>query len=135
MLRLLALSSRYLLLGFVLTWSNLPAAAQDKVLGLPKPRDARRPGAVFLHGGGKLSDEAFARFIALAGGPKAHIVLVPSAGFGRSGYDNEEQFQAALQRRFSAWVRLAATGKVAHFEFLHTDNPADADDAAFVRPL
>jgi cyanophycinase len=62
-------------------------------------------------------------------------VLVPSAGYRPSDYDNNEQFLAVMRRRFSSWVRLAATGQAAGFEFLYTDNPNDADDEAFVRPL
>ncbi|HEY7313715.1 MAG TPA: sigma-70 family RNA polymerase sigma factor [Gemmataceae bacterium] len=112
-----------------------PVAAEDNVLGLPKPRDARRPGAVVLHGGGRITDSAFDRFVALAGGQRARLVLVPSAGFRPRDYDNNEQFLAVMRRRFSSWVRLASTGQVARFEFLCTDDPDDADDAAFVRPL
>lgn len=112
-----------------------PAAPEDNVLGLPKPRDARRLGAVVLHGGGRITDDAFNRFIALAGGPRARLVLVPSAGYRPRDYDNNEQFLAAMRNRFSSWVDLPSTGQAAHFEFLYTDEPDDADEAAFVRPL
>src|SRR4051795_10884881 len=40
-----------------------------------------------------------------------------------------------MKRQFSSWVRLASTGAINHFEFLSTDDPNDANDAAFVRPL
>jgi cyanophycinase len=132
---MIASTSRYLLLAMVIAWIPRPAAAEDNVLGLPKPHDAQRPGAVVLHGGKRITDDAFERFIALAGGRRAHIVLVPSAGHRRSDYDSDEQFLAVLRHRFNAWVRLVATGRVARFEFLYTDDPGDADDAAFVRPL
>src|SRR5262249_21739333 len=112
-----------------------PAAAGDNVLGLPKPRDAHRPGAVVLHGGGRLTNRAFDRFVALAGGQRARIVLVPSAGYRPRDYDSDKQFLTAMRRRFSSWVHLASTGQVTSFEFLYTDNPDDADNAAFVRPL
>jgi cyanophycinase len=110
-------------------------AAGDNVLGLPKPRDAHRPGAVVLHGGGRITDSAFDRFVALAGGQRARIVLVPSAGYRPRDYDNDEQFLAAMRYRFSSWVHLASTRQVTSFAFLYTDDPDDADDAAFVRPL
>jgi cyanophycinase len=87
-----------------------------------------------LHGGGRISDEAFDRFVALAGGPKAHIVLVPSAGYRPTDYGKDE-FVAALRYRFNSWVRLAATGRAASFDFLYTDDPDDADREEFVRPL
>ena len=112
-----------------------PGRAEESILGLPAPRDASRPGAVMLHGGGEFTNDAFARFVELAGGQQARIVLVPSAGYRRADYDGQDQFAAALRRRFSSWVGLASTGRVKDFEFLATDNPEDADDAAFVRPL
>lgn len=132
---MLAFSRRSLLSTLLLVCTVSPAAAEDDVLGMPKPRDARRPGAAVLHGGGSITSDAWERFVALAGGPQARIVFIPSAGYRRGDYETSEQFVAALRQRFSSWVRLAATGKVASMEFLATDDPKEADDAAFVRPL
>jgi cyanophycinase len=126
---------RCLLLMLALAWAAAPAPAEDNVLGLPRPRDPGRPGAVLLHGGGRLGNDAFDRFVALAGGPRARIVLVPSAGFRRGDYDSDESFLTALRTRFSGWLRLAASGKVRSVEFLATDDPKDAEDANFVRLL
>jgi cyanophycinase len=109
--------------------------AADNVLGLPAPHDASRPGAVVLHGGGPLTSSVFTRFIELAGGKQARIVLVPSAGYNRASYRTRREFEDAMKRRFGAWVNLAASGRVKSCEFLATDDPDDADDAAFVRPL
>lgn len=109
--------------------------AGDSVLGLPAPRDPNKPGAVMLHGGGRVTTEAFDRFVALAGGKDARIVLVPSAGYRRADYSSDESFRQALRRRYSSWVRLAETGRARSVEFLATDDPADADDPEFVRPL
>jgi cyanophycinase len=109
--------------------------SEESILGLPAPRAAGRPGAVMLHGGGRITDAAFAHFVKLAGGKQARIVLVPSAGYGPRGYASRRQFNAALKRRFSSWVDLAAAGQIKSFQFLYTDDPDDADDAAFVRPL
>lgn len=129
------LSLRWLTLAVLFACSGATAAGDDNVLGLPKPRDARRPGAVILNGGGSISNETWDRFLALAGGSKARIVIVPSAGFRPSDYDNDEQFRAALQGRFGAWLRLVPNGKAASVEFLYTDNPNDAESDAFVKPL
>src|SRR5262245_39967973 len=72
----LAQSMRFCsVLTVFVVWTSYPAMAEDNVLGLPRPREARRPGAVLLHGGGPVSDEVFDRFVALAGGPRARIVL------------------------------------------------------------
>lgn len=109
--------------------------AEDNVLGLPAARDPARPGSVMLHGGGRFTSEAFDRFIELAGGSEARIVLVPSAGYCRSEYSNQEQFAAALNNRFGSWLKLASNGRVRSVEFVATDNPADAEDEGFVRPL
>lgn len=94
-----------------------------------------RPGALVLHGGGGITEATFDRFIALAGGKRAHIVLVPSAGYRPSSYDNNEQFLAIMRSRFSSWVHLGSVGQVASFQFLYTDDLNDADDDRFVRPL
>jgi len=109
--------------------------ADDNILGLPTPRDSSRPGAVMLHGGGPITNDTFARFVELAGGKQARIILIPSAGYRPADYDSRRQFADALNQRFGSWVRLASTGQVKTFEFLHTDDPAEADDTAFVRPL
>jgi cyanophycinase len=112
-----------------------PVRSNDSIIGLPTPRDPAHPGAVLLFGGGGITNDAWDRFIELAGGSRARIVIVPSAGFRVGDYDNDAQFRADLNRYFSAWIRLATTGKAASVEFLYTDNSRDADDEAFVKPL
>jgi cyanophycinase len=130
-----ASAPRFLALTMATVLTASSATAADNVLGLPRPHDTRRPGAVVLHGGGRLTDAAFERFVALAGGPRARIVLVPSAGYRPSDYESNEQFLATLRRRFSSWVQLASTGRVKSMDFLYTDDPNDADTDRFVRPL
>ena len=109
--------------------------ADDNILGLPAVRATNRQGAVLLHGGGNITNDVFNRFVDLAGGKQARIVLVPSAGYHLSDYRDQQQFTDVLNRRFSSWVRLATSGRITSFAFLHTDNPADADDPSFVQPL
>src|SRR5262249_33439747 len=77
--------------------------ADASCVGLVAPRDAGRPGAVLLHGGGRITDDAFARFIQLAGAKRARIVLVPSAYYGPSRYASRQQFVATMKRRFNSW--------------------------------
>jgi cyanophycinase len=107
----------------------------DNVLGLPAPRDPDRPGAVVLHGGGPLGQDVFDRFLQLAGGAEARIVLVPSAGHRPTDYASNAEFVAAMKYRFSGWVSLATERKIASFQFLYTDDPADADNPVFVKSL
>lgn len=109
--------------------------AQDNLLGLPTPRDAARPGAVVLHGGGRVDDDVFDRFVELAGGKEARIVFVPCAGYRRADYDSDAEYLEVLEYRYSSWVDLASNKKVRSFRFLYTDDPEDADKTAFVAPL
>ena len=126
-----------LLPGFLLlvVFGGGSARAEDSILGLPVPHDATRPGAVMLHGGGRVTDDAFARFLELAGGKQARIVLVPSAGYRAADYANQQQFMEAMKRRFGSWMRLVSGGRIKSVEILSTDDPNDADRADFVRPL
>lgn len=111
------------------------ASADDNVLGLPTPRAAERPGAVVLHGGGRISEDVFERFIELAGGKEARIVFVPSAGWRPSDYQSDGAFLDVIRSRFSSWVALGTNKRVKNFQFLYTDSPRAAESAAFVKPL
>jgi cyanophycinase len=109
--------------------------ADENVLGLPVPKDAERPGAVVLHGGGRISEDVFDRFVELSGGQEAQIVFVPSAGWRPSDFPNERAFLEVMQSRFSSWVALATSKRIKRFQFLYTDSPNAAEVAAFVKPL
>lgn len=133
--RIAVLAAAVLTVAAAGTGTTHVASAQDSVIGLPAPRDPEKPGAVLLHGGGWITQDAFDRFVELAGGPQARIVLVPSAGYRRADYDDDAEYDAAMRRRFSSWVRLVKTGRARSVKFLSTDDPDDADDEDFVRPL
>src|ERR1051325_3009240 len=75
---------RWFVVALLLTWAAVEALGDESILGLPTPRDPRFPGAVLLHGGGRITDEVFDRFVELAGDQRARIVLVPSAGYRAS---------------------------------------------------
>jgi len=109
--------------------------AQDSLLGLPTPRDPGQPGSILLHGGGAVTDDAFDRFVELAGGKNARLVFVPCVGFRREWYSSDETFLAAVGTRYGSWPSLARNGRIRSFQFLFTDDPADADNAEFTRPL
>lgn len=111
------------------------ALAAENLLGLPAPRDARKPGALVLHGGGRISVEVFDRFVELAGGREARIVFVPCAGWRRADFDSEAEYLAALNTRFDSWPYLATSGRIRSFQFLYTDNDTDANDSDFCKPL
>ena len=82
------------------------------------------PNGTLIVAGGALSDPAvFARFVELAGGPAAPIVIIPTAGGGES-YD--QYFRG--RRPFEAAGATDIT-------ILHTYDPEVADTDAFVEPL
>jgi cyanophycinase len=108
---------------------------EESILGLPKSVDPSRPGAIVLHGGGRVTDDAFNRFVELAGGQSARIVFVPCAGFRVGDYDSDQELLERLNYRYSAWANLEREGSVKSFQFLFTDSPEDADREDFVEPL
>lgn len=127
--------NRVVMLLGVWLWLSVSLHAGDNLLGLPTPKDPKSPGAVVLHGGGRISEDVFDRFVELAGGRQANIILVPSAGFRVGDYDTEKEFLAAVAYRYASWPSLKSSGRIRQFQFLYTDDPEDADDPNFVKPL
>ena len=80
-------------------------------------------GAVVAVGGAMESPEIYRRFIELAGGPDALIVLVPTA-LGDGVYDNNFAGVAAWRAQGARNLTL-----------LHTNDRAQADTEGFVDPL
>lgn len=80
-------------------------------------------GSLVIVGGGMQDPAILERFIQLAGGPQAPIVIIPTAGGGEE-YD---EFYGGL-RSFHALGAFNLT-------VLHTNDPTEADTEAFVRPI
>jgi cyanophycinase len=78
-------------------------------------------GALVIAGGGALGDDVLGRFIALAGGRDAPVVVIPTA--------SEQVLDGWLTRTI-----LAKAG-MTHLTGLHTRDRAQADSEAFVAPL
>ena len=117
-----ALLSRALtavVIGTVLATCVSTASAQ----ACSRPCVGPRRGAVLAAGGGELGSEIYARFLALAGGAGAHVVLIPTAGAEEGSHD--------------AWTALEALQRAGaqHIEVLHTRNRSVADLEAFASPL
>ena len=93
----------------------------------PAPAHAQEVGPAngsLIIAGGALRDPAvFARFVELAGGPSAPIVIIPTAGGGRS-YDQFFSGRRPFERAGAQTVTI-----------LHTYDPEVADTDAFVEPL
>jgi cyanophycinase len=110
-----ALRSWWLLLGFV---AVAPVAVSAQV-----PRVGPEHGTLVVVGGAMRSEEIYRRFIELAGGADAHIVLVPTAG--EDGEYDE------------SWAGLAAWREqgARNLTLLHTTDRTTADSEEFVEPL
>lgn len=111
-------------LSFALAITLWPAPAVTQIQqGPPPPEVGPERGSLVIVGGAMRSAEIYERFIDLAGGPDAHIVLVPTAG-GAAEYD--EFYQG-----MNAWRDHGAR----NLTLLHTIDPAEADTDEFIEPL
>ncbi|MEQ8330132.1 MAG: cyanophycinase [Longimicrobiales bacterium] len=108
-----------LLLAALLAAGSGEAAAQACV----RPCVGPTRGAVLAAGGGDLGAAIFDRFLELAGGADARIVLIPTAGAEDGSHD--------------AWTALEALrdAGATSIEVLHTRNRNVADLEAFSGPL
>jgi cyanophycinase len=110
-------SFRSLGLGLAaLVLMSFPAQAAPVVKGPDK-------GTLIIAGGGKLGPEILGRFIKLAGGPGAEIVVIPTAG-------GEKAYGPACDC-LKIFRELGAT----NLTVLHTLDRKEADSDAFVAPL
>jgi len=89
----------------------------------PTPCVGPPHGAIIAAGGGKLDPLVYERFVELAGGLDARIVLIPTAGAEGGAHDG-----------WTAIGRLREAGAT-HLEVLHTRSRSVADLAAFAAPL
>lgn len=80
-------------------------------------------GAIVAGGGGRLDPLVYERFVELAGGPGARIVLIPTAGTEYGSHAG-----------WTAIERLNDAGAT-HLEILHTRSRSVADLEAFAAPL
>ena len=105
----------YFLLIFVLSLTNLQC--QDTEFIGPEN------GSLVLVGGAMKSDSIISRFIVLAGGLNAAIVVIPTAS-GMKSYNENSGFAGRLRK-------LGAT----NVSVLHTNDKKVADSDSFVKPL
>lgn len=102
---------------------SLAWAAQAQPPEAPRPDVGPVNGSLIIAGGGVRDEAIYRRFLDLAGGPDAPIVVIPTAG-GQETYD--PYWQGLL-----IWKKLGAT----HLTVLHTYDPEVADTEVFVEPL
>lgn len=110
-----------LLVGFLL--AAPPAASAAQVQDCLPSCVGPMAGSLLLAGGGLLGDDIVERFIELAGGPDAPIVVIPTATTPRS--------------RAPHWLdlELLRHAGARNLTLLHTRNRHEADSEEFTRPL
>lgn len=97
-------------------WADEPAAPSEN-------RPAASAGKLVICGGGRLPDTLRRRFIELAGGAAAHVVVVTTA----SVYADTDKMEGKL----AFWREQ----KLASLAVLHTRSRQTADDPQFAKPL
>jgi cyanophycinase len=109
-----------LLLCVEVLLAGMPASAADYD---HSPTVGPAKGWLMIHGGGKITAEESARFVELAGGANAKMVVIPTAE------TNGDIAPGPVQERFSKTFGLA------NVTVLHTHDRKVADSAEFVEPL
>ena len=113
--------NRVLVLAFVSALAAASVApATENAAGLAPGETA---GALVIVGGGGLPDVVRDRFLELAGGKLARLVIIPTAS---NRADRPE-----LLKSFAFWKAQ----NVASVQVLHTRDPKQANDPAFAKPL
>lgn len=80
-------------------------------------------GTLFIAGGGNLGEELIGRFVELAGGADARIVVIPTAA-------TEDSFPESWPS-----LRMFREAGARHVTLLHTRSPDTANSSSFVEPL
>jgi cyanophycinase len=112
------------LAGALLPWGMTAAPAADPIAPLvPWAAHADLAGALVIVGGGGLPDPIRDRFLELAGGRKARLVIIPTASF-KADYPR-------LLQSSTYWKSYG----VASVELLHTRQREQANSPAFCKPL
>ncbi len=96
---------------------------EGRAVAADPPRIGPANGSVLVAGGGRLGPEIWERFVELAGGPDARIVIIPTAG-------TEEDFPES----WSGFLPLRDAGAT-NLQVLHTRNRVEADSEVFTEIL
>ena len=91
------------------------------VLGAAEPV---KTGSLVIVGGGRIPDSVRDRFMALAGGKSAKLIIIPTAS---SAGDDRAEDEGYLE----PWRKYSPAG----LSLLHTRSRQQADDPAFVKPI
>lgn len=104
--------------GRALAWRAIAPARPATIAMSPKG------GALMICGGGKVPDEVRQRFLDLAGGPRARIVVIPTAHAAADAPDADDVYLKPWRDRGAPAVTM-----------LHTRSREKSNDPAFLAPL
>lgn len=102
---------------------GIVSAGQAQPTGSTALTTGPESGTLLVVGGGRIGDTVLNRFIDLAGGKDAPIVVIPTAG-GAESYNENSGGAGAL--RAAGAIRITV---------LHTDDREEANSDEFVQPL
>lgn len=110
------------LIGLTLLSSAGRTSAEDAAVSIDEPL-ASTKGTLFICGGGRMPDPVLNRFVDLAGGELAHLVVITTA--------SETADTGDVEIRIDFWKRT----RLAEMTVLHTRSRVTADDPQFCKPL
>ncbi len=108
-----------LLLSFIIFFGSIYAEETGETSG---PAN----GTLVIAGGGVRDNSIYQKFMELAGGPDAPLVVIPTASSDE--YLNRENFNTRLMQQFKSFGFTNIT-------ILHTRGREEADSEAFVEPI
>jgi cyanophycinase len=116
--------------AFAIQMEAVPAPPPDPT-GATSPEYGPAHGTLLIVGGGSLQGTGIVeKFIELAGGPDARIVVVPTAGGNRTRDGHLVVYDEAVVLKM--WKNVHGVKNV---RMLHTSDPKVADTEEFARPL
>ena len=91
---------------------------------ISRAEELAQPGSLVIVGGGGIPDGVRDKFMALAGGKEAKLVIVPTASQSADRREEDESY-------LSTWRKYSP----ARLTLLHTRSHAKANDPAFIKPI
>ncbi|MEO2020804.1 MAG: cyanophycinase [Pirellulaceae bacterium] len=110
-------------LTLLISLAGIPRVSLSAEAATPRIDPAGIQGSLVIAGGGSLPDQVMDRFMKLAGGEKAHLVIIPTAS-RRADEEETKSLLASWQDRKSASLTL-----------LHTRSRDQANDPRFLKPV
>jgi cyanophycinase len=115
---------RRILIGLSLGAFLFPSIAAAQYDGAAREPIGKIRGSLLIHGGGPLQEAIVARFVEIAGGGDARIVIIPTASASADATDDYEEWLAPWREHHPASLVV-----------LHARKRQQADDPEFVMPL